>query len=50
MDGLNMETIQREYLRALIADIEVILRLHPDDEDSQLLRDLLVSAKDDLSK
>jgi hypothetical protein len=50
MDGLNMETIQREYLRALIADIEVILRLHPDDEDSQLLRDLLVSARDDLSK
>lgn len=45
-----METIQREYLRALIADIEVILRLHPDDEDSQLLRDLLVSARDDLSK
>lgn len=45
-----METIQREYLRALIADIEIILRLHPNDEDSQLLRDLLASARDDLSK
>lgn len=50
MDGLNMETIQREYLRALVADIEVILKLHPDDEDSQLLRDLLASAQDDLSR
>ena len=45
-----METIQKEYLRALVADIEVILKLHPDDEDSQLLRDLLESARDDLSK
>ena len=50
MDGLKMETIQKEYLRALVADIEVILKLHPDDEDSQLLRDLLESARDDLSK
>lgn len=45
-----METLQREYLRALVNDIEVILRLNPDDEDSQLLRDLLESARDDLSK
>lgn len=45
-----METLQREYLRALVNDIEVILRLHPKDEDSQLLRDLLTAAKDDLSK
>jgi hypothetical protein len=50
MDGLNMETLQREYLRALIDDIEIILKLHPNDEDSQLLRDLLTAAKDDLSK
>ena len=45
-----METLQKEYLRALVNDIEVILRLHPDDVDSQLLRDLLAAAKDDLSK
>jgi len=50
MDGLNMETLQREYLRALVADIEVILKLHPNDEDSQLLRNLLTAAKDDLNK
>ena len=45
-----METLQKEYLRALVNDIEVILRLHPEDVDSQLLRDLLTAAKDDLSK
>ena len=45
-----METLQKEYLRALVNDIEVILRLHPDDVDSQLLRDLLAAAKDDLNK
>lgn len=45
-----METLQREYLRALVADIKVILKLHPNDEDSQLLRNLLESAQDDLSK
>ena len=45
-----METLQKEYLRALVNDIEVILRLHPEDVDSQLLRDLLAAAKDDLSK
>jgi hypothetical protein len=49
MDGL-METLQREYLRALMNDIEVILRLHPEDMDSKLLRDLLAAAKDDLNK
>ena len=45
-----METLQREYLRALVTDIEVILKLYPSDEDSQLLRDLLIAAKDDLRK
>lgn len=44
-----METLQREYLRALVADIEVVLNLDPYDPDAQLLRDLMESDKDDLS-
>ena len=45
-----METLQKEYLRALVNDIEVILRQHPEDGDSQLMRELLAASKDDLSK
>ena len=47
MDGLNMEQTQIDYLLALISDLERCLAMPPD-EDTQLLRDLLESAKDDL--
>lgn len=40
---------QIDYLLALIGDLEKCLAMPPD-EDTQLLRDLLAAAKDDLGQ
>ena len=44
-----MEKTQIDYLLALVADLEICLAM-PEDQDTALLRDLLESARDDLSQ